>query len=128
MAIIAISMIKDAYEDYARYKQDEEENSRKVSVTGKTEKLAWRDIVVGNVVKVLKNEFFPADMVLLRSSEADGSCFIESKNLDGENNLKTKQVSREVLEAFPNDGEFVGTINSEDVNNNIHKYSGNMES
>jgi phospholipid-transporting ATPase len=48
----------------------------------------WKDIRVGMIVKCMENEFFPADMVLLSSSGRKGICYIETKNLDGETNLK----------------------------------------
>lgn len=34
----------------------------------------------------------PADVILLRSSDPKGSVFVETKNLDGETNLKPKYV------------------------------------
>jgi P-type E1-E2 ATPase len=49
-------------------------------------------IIPGNIVKVLSDEFIPCDLVLLGSSESKGSLFIETKNLDGETNLKLKNV------------------------------------
>jgi phospholipid-transporting ATPase len=48
--------------------------------------------MVGNIIKVNNEEFMPADLVLLKSSEVKGSLFIETKNLDGETNLKIKSV------------------------------------
>ena len=39
-----------------------------------------------------KDAFFPADLVLLSSSNEDGICYVETINLDGESNLKIKQA------------------------------------
>jgi magnesium-transporting ATPase (P-type) len=42
----------------------------------------------------MSEEFLPADMVLLRSSEHKGICYVETKNLDGETNLKHKNTEK----------------------------------
>ena len=44
------------------------------------------------IVKITQNEFFPSDMLLINSSEKNGSCYIETKNIDGETNLKHKNA------------------------------------
>ena len=49
---------------------------------------------VGMIVKVKHDEFFPADMVLCRSSDRKGLCYVETKNLDGETNLKHKVAEK----------------------------------
>ena len=41
---------------------------------------------------MVKDAFFPADLVLLSSSNQDGICYVETINLDGESNLKIKQA------------------------------------
>ena len=43
---------------------------------------------IGDVIKVEKDEDIPCDMVILSSSEEDGSCYITTVNMDGETNLK----------------------------------------
>lgn len=50
----------------------------------------WNHIRVGSIVKVHENEYFPCDMIILNSSLPKGVCYVETKNLDGETNLKYK--------------------------------------
>lgn len=50
----------------------------------------WEDVHVGDIVKVYNNEEIPADIVICATSEEDHSCYIETKNLDGEINLKSR--------------------------------------
>ena len=48
------------------------------------------DVQVGCIVKVRENQFFPCDMVMISSSLPKGMAYVETKNLDGETNLKHK--------------------------------------
>ena len=47
---------------------------------------------VGEVLRCEKDGFFAADLVLLKSSNPEGACYVETINLDGESNLKIKQA------------------------------------
>jgi P-type E1-E2 ATPase len=64
-------MIKDLIEDYKRTKSDNQENKRKVEVlrNSQWQSETWESIYVGDMVRVQKEEYFPADVVLLASSE-----------------------------------------------------------
>jgi phospholipid-transporting ATPase len=98
--VIAISMIKDFIEDSKRRSSDMKENQRKVlKLNGKeVEEVEWLELKTGDLVKVLKDEYFPADLIMLKSSDNDDLAYVETKNLDGETNLKLKQVSGQVSE------------------------------
>ena len=62
--------------------------------------MRWGDIKVGDFVRVDQDEFFPADMVVIKSTEDEGVCYVETKNLDGETNLKNKGVPKRLWNAF----------------------------
>lgn len=51
------------------------------------------DVLIGNIVKVSKDEPLPSDLVLLQTSDEKGKCYVETKNLDGETSLKTKKLA-----------------------------------
>lgn len=52
----------------------------------------WQEIKVGDIVHLSCNEVIPADLILLWSSDKQGVCYIDTSNIDGENNLKQRQV------------------------------------
>lgn len=54
----------------------------------------WKQINCGDIVKIYNDEEFPADLVVLSTSDHDGACYIETRNLDGETNLKVRQALR----------------------------------
>ncbi|CAD8067999.1 unnamed protein product [Paramecium sonneborni] len=90
--VIAISAVKDFFEDHKRQVSDIDENNRIALVLtnyGLIEK-KWSQILVGDIIRVEQGEYFPADVIVIKTSEK-GNCFIETKNLDGETNLKIKK-------------------------------------
>eukprot|EP00268_Persea_americana_P043553 TRINITY_DN4382_c0_g1_i1.p1 TRINITY_DN4382_c0_g1~~TRINITY_DN4382_c0_g1_i1.p1 ORF type:complete len:1225 (+),score=236.00 TRINITY_DN4382_c0_g1_i1:478-4152(+) len=130
--VVGLSMAKEALEDWRRFIQDVKVNSRKVSThkgEGKFGYKPWQRIQVGDVVKVEKDQFFPADLLLLSSSYEDGICYVETVNLDGETNLKVKR-SLEVTLPLDDDvtfKDFTGTVRCEDPNPNLYTFVGNFE-
>lgn len=53
----------------------------------------WTQIKVGDVVKVMDNELFPADLLCLHCDLDERICFVKTTNLDGETNLKVKRCA-----------------------------------
>lgn len=54
----------------------------------------WKSVQVGDFVRLFNGEPVPADMVVLSTSDPDGACYVETKELDGETNLKVRQALR----------------------------------
>ncbi|EPS65072.1 hypothetical protein M569_09707, partial [Genlisea aurea] len=130
--VIGITMVKEGIEDWRRKQQDIEINNRKVKVhrgEGIFELTPWKDLKVGDIVRVEKDEFFPADLVLLSSSYEDDVCYVETMNLDGETNLKLKQALEvtSVMNSDSDAGSFKAVVKCEDPNANLYSFVGSME-
>ena len=65
---------------------------------GRYAKSQWKDVKVGDFVHLSCNEMIPADILVLRSSDDHGLCYIDTQNLDGEANLKQREVPRGILD------------------------------
>ena len=48
--------------------------------------------MVGDFVRLQSDESIPADILLLNTSDTNSVCHIETANLDGETNLKQREV------------------------------------
>lgn len=94
--------IREGVEDYQRYKKDRKANEKEyVYYNDKNKNLmkefdckASKKIRVGEIIKIFRDEEFPADICILKSSNRSGICFIDTVNLDGESNLKDKKCNR----------------------------------
>ena len=58
------------------------------------QKDTWKSLVAGDFVRVYNNDELPADIIILSTSDPDGACYVETKSLDGETNLKVRQALR----------------------------------
>uniref|UniRef100_A0A8C1ZQL9 Phospholipid-transporting ATPase n=1 Tax=Cyprinus carpio TaxID=7962 RepID=A0A8C1ZQL9_CYPCA len=89
--VITVTAIKQGFEDWLRHNADNEVNGAPVFVvrSGSLVQTRSKNIRVGDIVRVAKDETFPADLVLLSSDRAEGTCHITTASLDGETNLKT---------------------------------------
>eukprot|EP00808_Paulinella_micropora_P029694 g29305.t1 len=90
--ILAVSAFRAAAEDRVRHRSDAKRNSYPYQVLRPKGaiKLATGRLSVGDVVKVKKDEMFPADMIFLGSSHPQGHCFIDKAALNGETKLEIK--------------------------------------
>ncbi|OXB57983.1 hypothetical protein ASZ78_000860, partial [Callipepla squamata] len=131
--IMAMTAIKDAWEDFRRYKLDKEINHMGCYIYSRKDRAyvekCWKDVRVGDFVQLQCNETIPADILLLYSSDQNGICHLETANLDGETNLK----QRRVVMGFSSQNSsfepelFQNTIICEMPNNDLNRFKGYME-
>ncbi|GLC46227.1 hypothetical protein PLESTM_001842700 [Pleodorina starrii] len=130
--VLGVAMIKEAVEDYKRYKLDKEINNRAVQVLnpakGEYETRTWKDVRVGDILIVTKDQQFPADLLFLTSETEEGTCYIETMNLDGETNLKIKKAPDETKDLAEQD--FIqfrqAVIECEGPNARLYQFTGNL--
>lgn len=127
--VLTVSAIKDLLEDMKRKKSDKEENSRKTQKWDNEEwtECRWMDLKVGNIVKIVNDEYFPADLVIFTSSDSKGIAYIETKNLDGETNLKHKLANKDTQLFFSNEKKFdsfKAALKCEEPNPLIYQFNG----
>ena len=149
---VSISMAKEGYDDFRRYKQDKAENIRIATVLeysrsnqesarassdsasasgGKAKwvRKEWRNVRVGEIVKLVRGETSPADLAILHSSGANGIAYFETMALDGETNLKSKQASSPLAKAcaaLKDLEECKAHFVVEDPNLNLYNFDGKV--
>lgn len=103
--IVGLAIVKEFFEDFSRHRSDEEENSKEVLLfeNGKLVSKQWRDVRVGDVVKITAGQQFPADLVLLNCAHDFGICNVETKNVDGESNVKSRFCLPQLTGIFADD-------------------------
>lgn len=128
--IVLINGIKDLYEDFKRRKMNNIDNNRLCEVyDGNKKKFVnkkWKEIKLGDIIKIKKNEIICCDMILLETSESNGICFVEPKNINGETNLYTKQVNNNWKKNFVDYNNFSYVCLTKNQNDNIYKFRGTL--
>lgn len=151
LIFVGISMGKEGFDDWRRYRLDKEENNRiayvlrpgngteeastssdSLSVLSTSQNWAlvkWKDIKVGDVIKLQRDQPVPADIVLLHANGPNGVAYIETMALDGETNLKNKQPCQAVAKLCATVEDICNSsihFTVEDPNLDLYKFDGNV--
>lgn len=150
LIFVGISMGKEGFDDWRRYRLDREENNRfayvlrlgngvvtgtasdSVSISSQLQDWAsvkWKDIKVGDVIKLERDQPIPADVALLHADGPNGVAYIETMALDGETNLKNKQPAQPVAKVCTTVEDICSNeihFTVEDPNMDLYKFDGNV--
>lgn len=127
--VLFVTAIKDGYEDWRRHRSDRNENNREALVlqSDQFHLKKWKNIRAGEVLKICSDDTIPCDVVLLGTSDPSGIAYIQTMNLDGESNLKTRYARQETASMVFEGSIVSGTIKCEQPNRNVYEFTANME-
>ncbi|KAL0929774.1 phospholipid-transporting atpase [Colletotrichum truncatum] len=117
IVFLVLIIAKEGYYDWKRHRQDVAENNQPTRVLREAplgadgsyapdtesdnggssatrfqwEITTWKDLKVGDIIMLEKDEDVPADIVILHSDGAEGFAYIETIALDGETSLKIRE-------------------------------------
>jgi phospholipid-transporting ATPase len=132
--VLGVTMVREFFEDYHRYKVDTEMNNSKGRrmVGGQWVDCKWSEIAVGDIIKVLEDETIPADLMALYPISANaankGVCYIETGSLDGEKNLKQKLAMTKFIDDIDANGleQFNCKLLVSEPNSNLNSFEGTV--
>eukprot|EP01122_Echinamoeba_exundans_P017726 TRINITY_DN965_c0_g1_i1.p1 TRINITY_DN965_c0_g1~~TRINITY_DN965_c0_g1_i1.p1 ORF type:complete len:918 (-),score=99.81 TRINITY_DN965_c0_g1_i1:823-3576(-) len=130
--ILAVSAVREAYEDWLRFRADVKVNNKPFTTiepgTGQKKRTLSYRIKVGHLVYVDSGSRVPVDMVILATSNASGVAFMETAPLDGETNLKpVKAVAATQGKTLLDIASLRGSIVAEAPNHKLYQFRGSLE-
>uniref|UniRef100_A0A6G1S4H7 Phospholipid-transporting ATPase n=1 Tax=Aceria tosichella TaxID=561515 RepID=A0A6G1S4H7_9ACAR len=126
--VLLVSIIREAVDDFLRFKRDKAVNSQlyqKLTPNGPLV-IPSSKIRVSDLIIVEKDQRVPADMILLKTTEKNGSCFVRTDQLDGETDWKLRLAISATQSVESNEDFFNidATISAEAPGKDIHSFRG----
>ncbi|ALC48589.1 CG9981 [Drosophila busckii] len=127
--VIAVTAAKQGYEDILRFRTDNVVNRSPVTIirNGVESIIQSQNVAAGDLIVVERDCDVPCDLVLLRSTDPHGKCFITTANLDGESNLKTLMVPRDLPTVPIDQMHKLGIIECESPGTDLYSFNGKLE-
>jgi len=89
----------------------------------------WIDLKVGNIIELARDDRIPADIVLLYANGRNGFAYIETMDLDGETNLKSREPPKLLADrcgTMAGISRFRAHFAVEDPNLNLYEFNGKV--
>eukprot|EP00347_Sterkiella_histriomuscorum_P018769 403344250 len=93
--VLTFTFIKEGWDDIQRFLKDRKLNNTKyvkINDKGDLVQTTCQNLRVGDIIKVNHNDRFPADLIVLYTSDKQGGIFIKTDQLDGETDWKFREA------------------------------------
>ncbi|XP_065178870.1 probable phospholipid-transporting ATPase IIB isoform X2 [Sycon ciliatum] len=121
-------MVREAWDDVQRWRRDREMNEQKYKKLTRqgVVTIASSEIRVSDILLVEKDQRVPADLILLRTTESTGSCFIRTDQLDGETDWKLRNAVPATQRLMQDKEVFdiSGVVHAQKPDKDIHNFVG----
>ncbi|CAG8488568.1 5169_t:CDS:10, partial [Diversispora eburnea] len=141
--VVFFTACKDAVEDRNRHQIDAQFNGAtsyhlrnflnvnypiKPKLTLWKRFIIWRNIRVGDFLFLRNGDAVPADSIIISTSEPAGTCFVETKDLDGETNLKPRRcvIDTKNVRSAEDCAKLKFWVESEAPNSNLFTYNATL--
>jgi phospholipid-transporting ATPase len=136
--VVVVDAIFSIMEDIARHRADAEANSSEAFHYSSEQRnfvsTKWSDLKVGDFIRIPNRATIPADVLILAVAEkhepAQGLCYVETKSLDGETNLKIRNAMPNTLNKIKDVASLStlqGEITMEHPNKLIDSFTGVLD-
>jgi magnesium-transporting ATPase (P-type) len=133
VVVFLVSCVKEALDDLARHRADALANGRPYGVWSRgafSESCPAAGIHVGDLVRVGDGEEVPCDLLLLRGSDrcTGGTLYLETANLDGETDLKSRMALPELQALAPETlAGLQGRFECEPPNADLYRFEATLQ-
>ena len=137
--IIIIQIILTTIEYISIYINDNKVNNQKAHIYDNEERKfvdsTWKEIKVGHIIKVLKNEVVPADIILLESMDLKHQCYLDNSSINGNFNMfkikkacnDTQAPNMKVIKFSEYVKNIKGILKYEEPNSNMNSFKGRLK-
>ena len=139
LLILFINILSKTFEYISIYINDTKVNNQIAHIYDSNKKKfidsKWKEIKVGHIIKIYKNEVVPADIILLESMDIKHQCYLDNSSLNGNFDMfKIKKASNDTQAPSMKIMKFVeyvknikGILKYEEPNSNMNSFKGRLK-
>ena len=137
--IIFVQIVITTFEYISIYVNDNKVNNQKAHIYSNEKKAfidsTWKEIKVGYIIKVLKNEIVPADIILLESMDHKHQCYLDSSSINGNFDMfkikkacnDTQAPNMKVMKFVEYVKNIKGILKYEEPNSHMNSFRGRLK-